>query len=60
MLCSDPGNTLTCEVITPPACYQDDIYGDPSGMSWDDFLLTFILDIFLTYSLYRGSQTVLT
>ena len=29
-------------------------------MSWDDFLLTFILDIFLTYSLYRGSQNVLT
>lgn len=50
VLCSDPGNVLTCEVVTP-AYHRDDICGDPSGMSWDDFLLTFILDTFLTYSL---------
>ena len=47
VLCSDPGTTLTCEVVTPLACHRDDICGDPSGMSWDDFLLTFHLGHFL-------------
>ena len=48
VLCSDPGNVLTCEVVTPPACHRDDICGDPSSMSWGNL---FILDTFLTYSL---------
>ena len=56
VLCSDPGNMLTCEVVTP-AYHRDDICGDPSGMSWDDFLLTFILDTFLTYSLQSESES---
>ena len=41
VLCSDPGNILTCDVVTLLACHRDDICGDPSSMSWDDFLLTF-------------------
>ena len=47
VLCSDPGNMLTCEVVTP-AYHRDDICGDPSSMSWGNL---FILDTFLTYSL---------
>ena len=41
VLCSDPGNMLMCEVVIPPAYHRVDICGDPSGMSLDDFLLTF-------------------
>lgn len=49
VLCSDPGNMLTCEVVTSPACHQDDKpEDDPIGMNWGNL---FILNTFLTYRL---------